>query len=68
MNMDNKSKQTGLAGIGIMGKLFPGKSVRSIILSLMAGLFLTTGTYAQESKEAAMHRKAADLISQMTLD
>ena len=66
--MDNKSKQTGLAGIGIMGKLFPGKSVRSIILSLMAGLFLTTGTYAQESKEAAMHRKAADLISQMTLD
>lgn len=43
-------------------------TLRSLILSLMAGLFLTAGAFAQESKEAAMHRKAADLIAQMTLD
>ncbi len=41
---------------------------RTLILSLTAGLFLTMGAYAQESKEAAMHKKAVDLISQMTLD
>ncbi|MBO6045803.1 MAG: glycoside hydrolase family 3 C-terminal domain-containing protein [Bacteroidales bacterium] len=41
---------------------------RSLILSLTAGLFLTMGAFAQESKEAAMHKKAVDLISQMTLD
>ena len=43
-------------------------TLRSIILSLMAGLFLTAGAYAQESKEAAMHKKAAEVIAQMTLD
>ena len=43
-------------------------TTRSIILSLTAGLFLTMGAFAQDSKEAAMHKKAADLISQMTLD
>ena len=43
-------------------------TLRSIILSLMTGLFLTAGAYAQESKEAAMHKKAAEVISQMTLD
>ena len=67
--MDNKSKQIGLAGTDIMmGKPISKKRVASIILSLMAGLFLTIGTYAQESKEAEMHKKAADLISRMTLD
>ena len=34
----------------------------------MTGLFLTAGAYAQESKEAAMHKKAAEVIAQMTLD
>ena len=43
-------------------------TLRSIILSLMTGLFLTAGAYAQESKEAAMHKKAAEVIAQMTLD
>ena len=43
-------------------------TLRSIILSLTAGLFLTAGAYAQESKEAAMHKKAAEVIAQMTLD
>ena len=43
-------------------------TLRSLILSLMAGLFLTAGAFAQESKEAAMHRKAAEVIAQMTLD
>ena len=43
-------------------------TLRSIILTLAAGLFLTAGAYAQESKEAAMHRKAAEVIAQMTLD
>lgn len=43
-------------------------TVRSLILSLTAGLFLTMGAFAQDAKEAAMHKKAADLISQMTLD
>ena len=41
---------------------------RSFLLSLLAGLLLTTGAIAQESREAAMHRKAAEVISQMTLD
>ena len=43
-------------------------TLRSLILSVVAGLFLTAGAYAQESKEAAMHKKAADVIAQMTLD
>ena len=43
-------------------------TLRSLILSLMAGLFLAAGAYAQESKEAAMHKKAAEVIAQMTLD
>ena len=43
-------------------------TLRSILLTLAAGLFLTAGAYAQESKEAAMHRKAVEVISQMTLD
>ncbi len=43
-------------------------TARTLILSLTAGLFLTMGAFAQDSKEAAMHKKAADLISQMTLD
>ena len=43
-------------------------TLRSLILSLMTGLFLTAGAYAQESKEAAMHKKAAEVIAQMTLD
>ena len=43
-------------------------TLRSILLTLAAGLFLTAGAYAQESKEAAMHRKAAEVIAQMTLD
>ena len=43
-------------------------TLRSLILTLTAGLFLTAGAFAQESKEAAMHKKAADIISQMTLD
>ena len=43
-------------------------TLRSLILPLMAGLFLTAGAYAQESKEAAMHKKAAQVIAQMTLD
>ena len=37
------------------------------VLSLTAGLLLTAGALAQESKEAAMHSKAAEIISQMTL-
>ena len=42
---------------------------KTLVLSVVAGLFLTTGAFAQQSsKEAAMHKKAADLISQMTLD
>ena len=43
-------------------------SLRSIILPLAAGLLLASGAYAQESREAAMHRKAADVIARMTLD
>ena len=43
-------------------------TLRSIILTLTAGLFLTAGALAQESKEAAMHKKAAEVIAQMTLD
>ena len=43
-------------------------TLRSLILPLIAGLFLTAGAYAQESKEAAMHKKAAQVIAQMTLD
>lgn len=43
-------------------------TLRSFILPVVAGFFLTTGVYAQESKEAAMHRKAAEVIAQMTLD
>ena len=43
-------------------------TLRSLVLSLTVGLLLTAGAFAQESKEAAMHRKAADLISRMTLD
>ncbi|MBO4844215.1 MAG: glycoside hydrolase family 3 C-terminal domain-containing protein [Bacteroidales bacterium] len=43
-------------------------TLRSIILTAIAGLFLTAGAFAQETKEAAMHRKAAEVISQMTLD
>ncbi len=43
-------------------------TAKTLILSLTAGLFLTMGAFAQDSKEAAMHKKAADLISQMTLD
>ena len=43
-------------------------TIKSLILSLTAGLFLTMGAFAQDAKEAAMHKKAADLISQMTLD
>ena len=43
-------------------------TAKSLILSLTAGLFLTMGAFAQDAKEAAMHKKAADLISQMTLD
>ena len=43
-------------------------TLRSLILTLTAGLFLTAGAFAQESKEAAMHKKAADVIAQMTLD
>ncbi len=35
-------------------------TLRHFILSLMTGLLLTEGVYAQESKEAAMHRKAAE--------
>ncbi|MBR5432105.1 MAG: glycoside hydrolase family 3 C-terminal domain-containing protein [Bacteroidales bacterium] len=41
---------------------------RTLILTAAAGLFLTAGAYAQESKEAAMHKKAAEVIAQMTLD
>ena len=41
---------------------------RFLFLSLVAGLFLTAGVHAQESKEAAMHKKAAEYISKMTLD
>ena len=43
-------------------------TLRSIILTAVAGLFLTAGAFAQESKEAAMHKKAAEVIAQMTLD
>ena len=43
-------------------------TLRSIILTAIAGLFLTAGAFAQESKEAAMHKKAAEVIAQMTLD
>ena len=43
-------------------------TLRSLILSVIAGLFLTAGAFAQESKESAMHKKAADVIAQMTLD
>ena len=43
-------------------------TLRSFILTAVAGLFLTAGAFAQESKEAAMHRKAAEVIAQMTLD
>ncbi|MBR4133610.1 MAG: glycoside hydrolase family 3 protein, partial [Bacteroidales bacterium] len=43
-------------------------TLKSLVLSVTAGLLLTAGAFAQESKEAAMHRKAADLISRMTLD
>ena len=43
-------------------------TLKSLLLPLAAGLLLTAVAFAQESKEAAMHRKAADLISQMTLD
>ena len=43
-------------------------TLRTLILTVAAGLFLTVGAYAQESKEAAMHKKAAEVIAQMTLD
>ena len=43
-------------------------TLRSFILTAVAGLFLTAGAFAQESKEAAMQRKAVEVISQMTLD
>ena len=43
-------------------------TLKSLLLPLAAGLLLATGAYAQESKEAAMHRKAAELIARMTLD
>ncbi|MBQ4190193.1 MAG: glycoside hydrolase family 3 protein, partial [Bacteroidales bacterium] len=43
-------------------------TLRSFILTAVAGLFLTAGAFAQESKEAAMQRKAGEVISQMTLD
>ena len=43
-------------------------TLRSFILTAVAGLFLTAVAFAQESKEAAMHRKAAEVIAQMTLD
>ena len=42
-------------------------NTRILFLSLTAGLLLSAGAFAQESKEAAMHRKAAGIISQMTL-
>jgi len=43
-------------------------TLRSFILTAVAGLFLTAGAFAQESKEVAMQRKAVKVISQMTLD
>ena len=43
-------------------------TLRTFILTSAAGLFLIAGAYAQESKEAAMHKKAAEVIAQMTLD
>ncbi|MBO7118353.1 MAG: glycoside hydrolase family 3 C-terminal domain-containing protein [Bacteroidales bacterium] len=43
-------------------------TLRSLILTIAAGLFLTAGAFAQESKDAAMHKKAAEVIAQMTLD
>jgi len=43
-------------------------TLKSLLLPLAAGLLLATGAYAQESKEAAMHKKAAELIARMTLD
>lgn len=43
-------------------------TAKTLILSMTAGLLLTAGAHAQESKEAAMHRKAAEVIAQMTLD
>ena len=43
-------------------------NIKLLSISLMAGLTLTAGAFAQESKEAAMHRKAAEIISQMTLE
>ncbi len=43
-------------------------TLKSLLLPLAAGLLLTAGAFAQESKEAAMHRKAAEVIARMTLD
>ena len=43
-------------------------TLKSLLLPLAAGLLLATGAYAQESKEAAMHKKAAEVIARMTLD
>ena len=42
-------------------------NIRILYLSLTAGMLLATGASAQESKEAAMHKKAAEIISEMTL-
>ena len=41
--------------------------LKTLILPVVA-MFVAAGAFAQESKEAAMHKKAAELISQMTLD
>ena len=43
-------------------------TLRSLILTAVSGLFLAAGAFAQESKEAAMHQKASEVIAQMTLD
>ena len=42
--------------------------LRSAILPLVAVLFFAAGAYAQSPKEATMRQKAAQVISQMTLD
>jgi len=42
-------------------------NIRILYLSLTAGMLLATGAVAQEPKEAAMHKKAARIISEMTL-
>ena len=42
-------------------------TARTLILSLTAGLFLTMGAFAKDSKEAAMH-KNANRILQMIRD